>query len=81
MAILVDTVVSGVVELPISAKHAVMDRIDIVYVRDGKVGILEGTPSYSPAPPALATGMRRLALIKIWAHDRYITENNIMETL
>lgn len=66
MTVIVDTIVSGEVELPITPAHPIKSRIDIVFAREGTVGVLAGTPTPHPAlAPVLAIGMREIARIHV----------------
>jgi hypothetical protein len=79
MGVVVDTIVFGKVELAIQPSHAVKKRIDVVFAKGGVVGVMPGTPTASPAPPALATGMRELAKIYVREDAHRIVDNNIEE--
>lgn len=68
MAVIVDTVVAGEVELSLMPADLHRSRIDVVFAKEGVVGVLPGTgvlPGSVPAPPALATGMRQLAKVHV----------------
>ena len=85
MAVIVDTVVFGEVTLSVHPADLTKSRIDIVFAKEGTVGILQGAsraPSNGePAPPARATGMRELARLHIGATQAAVWWRNIEKAL
>lgn len=78
MAVIVDTVVYGEVELAVQPSHPTKARIDVVFAKSGTVGVLPGNPSSTePLQPALATGMRMLARLHIGQYQDAVWEGSI----
>lgn len=65
MTVIVNTVIAGEVELTLQPHHPVKDRYDIVFAKDGMVGVIPGTPAYSPVRPVLPDGARKIAEILV----------------
>lgn len=82
MAIIIDTIVAGEVELAVRESLPEKDRIDAVFAKEGVVGILPGTPTEGqPLQPVLATGMRLLARLHIGRHQDAVWWGSIEEVL
>jgi len=65
MSVIVDSIVTDLVQLDISPADVINARIDVVFACKGIVGIINGTPSTAPAPPTLKVEYRKLATIYI----------------
>lgn len=83
---MVDTIIGGDVRLTVPPVNLAGSRIDIVYVRrmpdsdDVVTGVLTGTASSKPLPPALAVGMRKLAELHLTKRTQRIMDRNIFES-
>lgn len=83
MAVVVDTIVAGEVELSLTPADLHRSRIDIVFAKEGMVGVLNGAgvlTGHIPAPPALATGLRELARVHVSRGQGVIGWASIVET-
>lgn len=80
MSVIVDPIMSDSVILTLMGSHPVKSRIDSIFVKDGKIGILPGTECNGPPLYSVpGAEMRILARITIPPMKDYITENDITE--
>jgi len=82
MAVEVNTIVAGIVTLPVTLAHVMGYRSDIVIVRDGLVGIVIGPESKNADNaliPAPHVGTKSLAVISIRPGQNAIYQHNIKE--
>ena len=80
MSVIVDPITSEQVILTLMGSHPVKSRIDSIFVKDGKIGVLPGVECNGPPLYSAPTvGMRILARITIPPLKDYITESDIKE--